>query len=185
MASHTFNGGPVTELWARWYYKADAGYRWGAEKHTNFTKAAGDIAWFNIQLNCGTGAQKTTAVPYIQIIHGTNTCQSPNVSTINMESGKWYYIEVHTKLNSAGTARDGLIEMWVNDCGSNGVCSGSPTLRTRMTNVAFDRNQIGCTTSPCKIEVAWFESWANPTSTGTGYLDQIKISKAGPIGFMR
>ena len=79
---------------------------------------------------------------------------------------------------------DGLVEMWINDCGTNGACTGTPTLRTRMTNVAFDRNQTGCTTAPCKIEVLWFENWANPGSTGTGYFDQLKVSKAGPIGFM-
>jgi hypothetical protein len=74
--------------------------------------------------------------------------------------------------------------MWINDCGADGVCGGTPTLRTRMTNVAFDRDQPGCLMSPCRIEVLWFENWANPGSIGTGYLDQIKLSKAGPIGFM-
>jgi hypothetical protein len=53
-----------------------------------------------------------------------------------------------------------------------------------MTNVAFDRNQTGCLTTPCRIEVLWFENWANPASSGTGYVDQIKASKVGPIGFM-
>jgi hypothetical protein len=182
MGSHEFSGGPVTELYARWYYKTDPGYVFGAEKHTNFTKAAGDIAWFNIQFNCG-GGGSSTATPSIQIIHGSDLCQSPNVSSISLQSGRWYYFEVHAKLNSSGTTPDGLIEMWINDCGTNGVCSGSPTLRTRMTNVAFDRNQTGCTTSPCKIEVLWFENWANPGSTGTGYVDQIKAAKVGPVGF--
>ncbi|HWA16939.1 MAG TPA: hypothetical protein VG817_10925, partial [Gemmatimonadales bacterium] len=184
MADHEFNGGPVTELWARWYYTADAGYRWGAEKHTNFTKAAGDIAWFNIQFNCGAGSSQSSATPYVQIIHGnSHTCQPPNASSISLQSGTWYYFEVHLKLNSAGLNADGLIEIWINDCGANGVCTGSPTLRTRMTNVSFDRNQSGCKTSPCKIETLWFENWANPKSAGTSYLDQIKVSKAGMIGF--
>jgi hypothetical protein len=74
--------------------------------------------------------------------------------------------------------------MWINDCGTNGVCSGTPTLRTHLINVGFDRNQTGCETSPCQIEALWFENWANPASTGTGYFDQIKVSKAGPVGFM-
>ena len=185
MAMHAFAGGPVNELWARWYYKTDAGYLWGAEKHTNFTKQAGDITWFNIQLNCGVGSTLTTAVPYIQIIHGpSSNCWAPSDSTFSLQSGRWYYFEVHVRLNSSGTVADGLIDMWINDCGTDGVCSGTPTLRTHLTNVAFDRNQTGCTTTPCQIEALWFENWANPGSSGTGYLDQIKAAKVGPIGFM-
>jgi hypothetical protein len=185
MADHQFSGGPVTELWARWYYRTDPGYQWGAEKHTNFTKEAGDITWFNIQFNCGTGSADNTAEPSIQIIHGpSSNCWKPNQGTFSLQSGRWYYFEVHARLNSSGTVSDGLIDMWINDCGTDGVCSGTPTLRTHLTNVGFDRNQSGCQTSPCKIETLWFENWANPASTGTGYLDQIKVSKAGPIGFM-
>lgn len=184
MASHAFAGGPVSELWARWYYRADAGYQWGAEKNVNFTKLAGDITWFNVQFNCGTGSRQPQATPHIQIIHGTNTCQSPNVSPISIQSGRWYYFEVHLRLNSSGTTPDGLIEMWINDCGDTGVCTGTPTLRTRMTNVAFNRNQTGCTTNPCQVEVLWFENWANPGSIGTNYYDQIIASRSGPIGFM-
>jgi hypothetical protein len=186
MADHQFNGGPVTELWARWYYRTDAGYKWGAEKHTNFTKAAGDITWFNVHFNCGTGSADPDAVPFIQIIHGSSSgCYRPNQGVdFRLDSGKWYYFEVHVRLNSSGTVSDGLVDMWINDCGTTGVCTGTPTLRTHLTNVGFDRNQSGCQTSPCKIETLWFENWANPGSTGTGYLDQIKVSKAGPIGFV-
>ncbi len=188
MANHAFFGGPVTELYARWYYKTNAGYMWGAEKHTNVTKTAGDITWFNIQFNCGIGAASTTATPFVQIIHGpSSTCQVPNVSSIDLQSGRWYFFEIHVILNSSGTTPNGLIEMWINDCGADGLgCNApvTPTLRTRMTNVAFDRNQTGCLSTPCRIEVLWFENWANPGSSGTGYLDQIKVSKVGPIGFM-
>lgn len=181
MATHAFAGGPVTELWARWYYKVDAGYQWGAEKHVNFTKAAGDIAWFNLQFNCGAGAPSATAAVSVQIIHGTDICQRPNVSAITLESGRWYRFEVHARLNSAGTTADGLIEVSIDDCGAGGVCNGPPTLRTRMANVAFNRNQTGCTTAPCRVEVLWFENWANPPSTGTAYYDQVVVSRA-PLG---
>jgi hypothetical protein len=184
MAMHELSGGPYTELWARWYHKTDSGYQYGAEKNVNFTKVAGDITWFNIQFNCGAGGASSTATPSIQILHGTDVCQGPNVSGITLQSGRWYFYEVHVRLNSSGTTPDGLIEMWINDCGTTGVCTGTPTLRTRMQNVAFDRNQSGCLTSPCEIDVLWFENWANPGSTGTGYFDQIKVSRAGPVGFM-
>lgn len=189
MAIHQFRNGPVTELWARWYYKANAGYMWGGEKHTNTTKLAGDITWWNIQFNCGTGGQSSSATPYVQVIHGSDFCQSVKTvpgggSTYSIASGKWYYIEQHTILNSSGTTADGTIEIWIDDCGADGLgCTGSPTLRYQNTAVAFDRNQAGCSTSPCKIEALWFENWANPVSTGTSYLDQIRVQTTGPIGF--
>jgi hypothetical protein len=185
MAMHPFNGGPVTELYARWYYYTAPGYRWGGEKNVAFTKEAGDITWFNVQLNCGAGGSTTTATPHIQIIHGNSAqCRSPNVNPISLESGRWYFFEVHVRLNSSGVVGDGLIEMWINDCGTSGQCTGSPTLRTRMENVSFNRNQSGCLTTPCRVEVLWFENWANPPSTGTNKYDQIVASRTGPIGFM-
>lgn len=187
MADHAFAGGPQEEIWARWYYKTEPGYFWGAEKHTNFTKAAGDIAFFNIQFNCGAGRGQPRAVPFIQIIHGpASGCTAPNMSPgFALDSGRWYYFEVHARLSSPNGAANGLIELWVNDCGATGVCRGAPTLRTRLQGITFDRSQPRCQTTPCRIEVLWFENWANPVSQGTAWLDQIKVSKGGMVGFVK
>jgi hypothetical protein len=49
----------------------------------------------------------------------------------------------------------------------------------RRTNV-----NNGRTSSSELIRVLWFEAWSNPESQGERYLDQIKVAKVGPIGFM-
>lgn len=199
MADHRFSNGNggftntnYTELWARWYYRVDTGYTWGGEKHTNFTKVSGDITWFNVQFNCGTGSGgHTSANPAIQIIHGSDLCQNPNISAVNIVPNIWYCMHVHMKLNSSGTVADGAIEYYVTNCGANGlspvndsgVTTSSPILRTQMTNVVFQRNQSGCIDTPCKIETAWFENYANPPSVGTSYLDGIVIRKDRAPGF--
>jgi hypothetical protein len=74
---------------------------------------------------------------------------------------------------------NGLIELWVNDCGTAGTsCGSSPTLRTRLTG-NFPGNSVSN-----QIQTVWLENWANPPSSGTGPLwDQIKVTRVGPIGF--
>jgi len=107
-----------------------------------------------------------------------------NVSNIDMINGRWYYIEIHIKLNTPGVA-NGVWEMWTNDCGTNGVCAGSPTLRARHTNVMWrasgDNAQMGS---------IWLENWSAPANLGAQYpsigeefYDNVKVSRVGPIGF--
>lgn len=198
-AWHDFDGGSLTELRARWYAKWDEGAQFSGEKHTNFTKRAGDITWFNIQLNCGASAPTSTATPSIQIIHGTDICQACNIDPITLTTGKYYCFEVYVRLNSSGTTPDGAIDLFITDCGADGLSpvddSGTPVtapiLRTRMTSVAFDRNQTGCEDTPCAIEVLYFERWANSGeggSSGKAWLDciwTIAGNNGGvPIGFV-
>jgi hypothetical protein len=167
----------VSTLYVRWYAKWTSGYSFGAEKHTNFTTLDGDIAFANVQLNCGAGGGSSTATPYIQILHGETVCQAPNVSSITLTSNRWYFFEMRVTAD----ATNGTIQLWINDCGAAGTsCGPLPILRTQMTGLRLPGNANGST-----ISGIWFESWANPVSTGTGpYWDQIKASTTGPIGFM-
>jgi len=74
-----------------------------------------------------------------------------------------------------------VFELWVDNCGPTGTtCPATPTLRLRRTDVRNNR-----TSTNELIRVLWFESWAEPTSGGERYWDQIKVSKVGPIGFMK
>lgn len=196
MASHEFSAGNgsgtpalYTELFARWYYRADPGFQWGGHKHVNFTKFAGDIAWHNWQLNCGNGPA-ATATPKIQIIHGENVCSalSPNV---DLTSGIWWCFHERLKLNSSGTVADGIIQAYITNCGADGLHPvddvgspvSAPILRYNRSNVAFDRNQAGGQSSPMQVEVIWFESWSNPASVGSSYLDGICVRKDRLPGF--
>jgi hypothetical protein len=164
----------VSEVYVRWYAKWLPGYGFGGEKHMNVTNADGDIAFANVQLNCGAGGASSSATPSIQVLHGMNTCQRPNVSDITIQSGRWYFFEMHVKAGSSG-----LIELWINDCGTAGTsCGAAPILRTRLTG-PLPGNSNGS-----QIETVWLENWANPASVGTGPLwDQLKVSRVGPIGF--
>ncbi len=166
----------VNEIYVRWYAKWESGFMFGAEKHMNVTNSDGDIAFANVQLNCGAGARQGTATPYVQIIHGQDICQSPNVSAITLESGHWYFFEMHVIAN----ATNGLVELWINDCGITGTaCGASPVLRTRMPGIKLPGNSNGS-----MIQTIWLENWANPGSLGTGpYWDQVVVSRRGPIGF--
>lgn len=166
----------VQEIYVRWYTYYTAGYQFGAEKHMNITNSDADIAFANVQLNCGAGSASSDATPSIQIIHGEDLCQAPNVQAITIESGKWYFFELHLIAH----ATDGTIELWINDCGAAGTsCGASPVLRTLMTGVNLPGNNNGSA-----IESIWVESWANPASVGTGpYWDNIKVATTGPIGF--
>jgi hypothetical protein len=164
-------------VYIRWYAKWQSGYLFGAEKHMNVTNSFQDIAFANVQLNCGYGGQSPTADPYIQVIYGEDVCQGPNISPITIQSGRWYFFEIHVR---AGAGTGGLVELWINDCGVGGdSCGVSPTLRTRMTGLNLPGNSHGS-----MIETIWMENWANPASSGTGPLwDQVKVSRVGPIGF--
>lgn len=166
----------VNEVYVRWYAKWSSGFMFGAEKHMNITNSDGDIAFGNVQLNCGAGSNQSTATPYIQIIHGEDTCQPPNISSISLQSGHWYFFEMHLIAN----ATNGLVELWINDCGTSGTnCGSAPVLRTRMSGIKLPGNANGN-----MIQTIWLENWANPGSLGTGpYWDQVVVSRRGPIGF--
>jgi hypothetical protein len=169
----------VSEIYVRWYAKWLAPYSFGGEKHMNITNSDGDIAFANVQLNCGAGGSSPTAIPSIQVLHGGPqfaNCPGPNVGPgISIQADRWYFFEMHVR-----TGSNGLIRLWINDCGSTGTsCGASPILRTQLGPGNLPGNANGS-----KIQTIWLESWANPASSGTGPLwDQLKVSRVGPIGF--
>jgi len=178
MADHALvNGIGVDEIYVRFYTKASAGYKFGAEKVLTFNDGLpGDagIKWGNLHFNCGAGSASSSGELDFQPTAPETQC----FSATTLASGRWYYVETHLKLSTPGQA-NGVVEIWVNDCGTSGVCSGSPTRQLQRTNVQFNR---GSTSE--LIRVLWFENWANPGSTGTRLIDQVKASRVGPIGFM-
>lgn len=168
----------VSTLYVRWYAKWVTGYSFGAEKHLNFTNSDGDIAFANLQLNCGLGEgnQGPTAGVSVQVIHGEDMCDP--VDGVTLESNKWYFFEMRVTAH----ATQGIIQVWINDCGTDGTaCGASPTLVYDRSGLRLPGNANGS-----HIETIWLESWANPVSAGTGpYWDQLKASITGPIGFAR
>jgi hypothetical protein len=184
MADHNFvNQQKVDEVYVRYYYKADPGYMWGAQKALTFNQYAGSggIAYGNFSFNCAIGAPSSTAYLTMGFPVPEDMCQSQNVgNNITIQSGRWYLFEIHMKLNTPVDQPDGVFELWVDDCGTNGLgCTGPQTLRMRRTNVKYPRSS----TSDL-IGSMWWENWANPGSTGTEYYDQIVVrtKPIGPVG---
>jgi hypothetical protein len=178
MADHGFKA-QVNEVYVRYYQKWLSGYRFGAEKVLTFnvSPSSGGIKWGNLHLNCGTGSTSLTAgLAWQPVGGGFNQC----LKIGDITSGNWYYIEVHAKLSTTSTSGDGLLQVWLNNCGASGTtCGASPTLRLNQQNMSWDRKS-----SSELFGSIWFENWANPGSVGTSYIDQVVVSRTGPIGFM-
>lgn len=187
MADHDLASGGSDDIYARWYTKPMLGYLFGQEKWLTFNASgvgSGGIRWGNLMWNCGQGGTTgtTTAKPRMHLNVPQDGCWNQNQNNdITMSAGNWYFVEVHYKLNTPGQA-NGLFELWVDNCGPNGTtCPATPTLRTRLPAVQTDRASLSE-----KITTLWFEAWAEgPFTTGERLVDQIKVSKVGPIGFMK
>ena len=108
---------------------------------------------------------------------------TPTGAPITWQTGHWYYIEVHLKLNT-GSNFDGKYDLWMDDCGTNGLgCTGPGTLRASYSDARYwtpsDISFYGG-----NIKGFWQETWSNPSSTGTTYYDQIVVAtrRIGPMG---
>jgi hypothetical protein len=182
MADHSFKfEQEFTEVYARYYYKAESGYVWGWQKAMTWNPCCagiGGVKWGDLHFPCNGAA--LSCAPSFQLPWPEDVMQGQNLgNTLVFESGRWYFIEVHIRLNTPVAQPDGVLEVWLDDCGADGrQCTGTPTLRLRRTDVRYPRNAIGE-----RIGSIWWENWANPASTGTEYYDQVKASTVGPIGF--
>lgn len=176
----------VDEMYYRWYAKWDTGYSWGfGEKAIgpNQSEHYPDLALTTLTYNCGGDTNIPTAEPYMQVLHGTVPggygCGPQNQgNNITLVPNHWYFHELHFK-GPAG----GLVELWVNDCGTdpaNLQCGAAPILRTRYTGFSWDGDVVG---REGQTDAIFHDIWS-VSSLGSGpYIDQVKASLAGPIGF--
>jgi hypothetical protein len=161
--------------------RADVGYTFGVEWVLTFNYLApspvGRTYYGGLLFNCDPRSVGPSGNLSMSLPPPGNRC----VQIAVVESGRWYNIEAHVKLNGVGQA-DGVFEAWVDDCGESGVCKGTPTSRVSLMNVRYPRYVMSDL-----INSLWWESWSNPNypnSQGVRLIDQIKVSKVGPIGFV-
>jgi hypothetical protein len=186
MADHNLgpNANGYNEIWLRYYIKPSAGYQYGAQKMITFNATpagSGGISIGGAGSPFSNGAYDTCpvydcnttgAVYYYRQNQGTKL-------TLSQITGHWAYVEMHVKLNTPGQA-NGIWELWLDDCGTDGRCTGTPTLRSHYTTVQWQGP-----TDNKQIKSIWFENWANPGSVGTELYDQIMVKTSGPIGFVQ
>lgn len=174
MADHGFapNFSTYNEIYVRWYQKWSTGYKFGAEKILSFnvTPGSGGIMFGNFHANCGGNSDPTGLTALIEWQgKGAQGCHS----ALTITGGKYYMFEIHAKTNAGAS---NALEIWINDCGPTGQsCPTTPTLRLSRPGWSWPAGQFGS---------LWFENWANPTSQGQTWVDNIKVSRVGPIGFM-
>lgn len=176
MADHDLSAA-TSELYFRYYVKPLPGYAFGQEKALTFNKGpAGVGGIFFGTLFFGSGDASSSVAPHFYAVNqGVNLGQ--NQGSFAMTGGNWYFIELHLKLNGAGSD---VVEMWMDNCGATGTgCTGTPTLRMRYTNATLRPGGDNSST----FRSIWLENWANPAAVGEMLYDQIKASKVGPIGF--
>lgn len=168
MADHDLSS-PVKDLYIRFYLKMLPGYLIGQEKVLSINKdpaGVGGIYWGKLFFRCGAGETATSGMLQWSAVPPEDRC----LNIINMTPGRWYYVEIRMNVQSS------IFQAWADDCGTDGLaCSGAPTQRLN-TNI-----QYPSTTN--NVASLWFENWANPGSFGTRIIDQIKVSRVGPIGF--
>jgi len=181
MADHDLSGGQIYDhVFIRWYMYFSPGYFWNAEKILTVNQGAGSggIKFGNFQLACGGSGSSPMNLQWVPQGGGFPGCLT--VTTIN--DGVWTYFEAEILLSTNPTSNDGYLKVWVNNCGTTGVCTGTPTLRLNQLNMSYNRN------SPTDVIGAlWFEAWTfGIGTTGTSRLDQIVVTDGttGPIGFM-
>ncbi len=181
MGSHGFVGDrEVDELYFRLYFKHLPGYVGGHEKMFDIIMSKDAPPIMALSYNYF-GSGRHCAISYLHqddsILNG-NSWMCPNVGAdLTPQTGKWYYVEYRYKMNTPGSY-DGIYEMWMNDCGANGICSGTPTLRAQYKNVKFRSASEG----HYHMGGIWIENWGNAGSIGTTYYDQIYVATR-PIGF--
>jgi len=173
MGKHWFspNERAVDEIYIRYYLKRLPGFSLGHQKmimlqNENSYQCCVLMSAFSDP--CQIATDSYFDIGWMDQNQGNAICLQP---------GNWYYIEYHIKLNTPGQA-NGIMELWVDDCGTNGLgCTGPGTLRTRYTNRVFR----DLTTQT--ITTFWLENWSNPSSSGEEHYDQMIVAsrRIGPM----
>ena len=184
VATHGFINNPsLDEIWVRQYIRFGAGYTWNNnQKFTSgqgypFNPGGGGIAYYGI----GHDTRVMQLCPVQSCNNLNEGYLGHNQTPITMTTDRWYYMEYHVILNTVDV-RNGTWELWINDCGTSGVCTGSPTLRARYTNVLYLGTGFGMYIG--KIGGFFLDIWGNPSDGGNLDVDQIIVSNNGTTGFM-
>lgn len=186
MGMHDFKQG-VSEFYLRFYVRFTAFHKFGGNHKLPMSinnplnaENLQEGIYFGNAWTDGTQGSTGTEYTFTFQVHGTNATQNQGNDLVILNDNHWYYIEQHLIMNSSGSP-NGTLEIWINDCGFSGVCTGVPTLRTRYTNIKW--KNAGDSTLFGSI---WLENYVSPGATdGEAFYDQLVVRTQGPIGFYR
>lgn len=168
----------VDELYHRFYTQFRPGYTFGHEKLAFYQyneTTTGQVGILMTPFGSGTFDFQT------QLPDDSRYPQNQG-NNLTFIPGRWYYVEVRVKLDAPKGSGNGVIQVWADDCGTNGLgCTGPGTLRLSYTGRNIRPS------SSLGLGVIWQENWSNSstmTASGEVYNDQVVVSKAriGPMG---
>lgn len=180
------SGTRYDEIYHRFYTKPSSDYQFGHEKWVFYLGSVDTSSTSELVLLGTQGGSNTFDMLCLQCDSWRNPNQGVN---LGMTVDHWYYVEVHIKLNTSDNVADGVLEYWMDDCGTNGLgCTGNGTLRLSHSNVC-----IRCSSNPVQPSFArtlgeiWQENYCSsgpvPQCLGQPFNDQVVVStqRIGPM----
>jgi len=167
------------EIYHRFYTKFLPGYKFGHEKLVFYQADETTTGQVGILM---TPFGSSTFDVQTQLPDDSRYRQNQG-NDLSFTPGRWYYVEVRIKLDTPKGSGTGVIQVWADDCGTNGVgCTGPGTLRLSVTGRNIrpsNSNGLG---------TIWQENWGantggNAVSAGEVYNDQVivRTTRIGPM----
>lgn len=171
--------GTYEEIFHRWYLKFLSGYDFGHEKLVAYHHDL-DI---DGQIGFSHSPYGETKFQFYCAEMDAWLDQNQG-NNILWQTNHWYYVEVRIKLDTSVGASNGIVQAWINDCGTDGLTDpGAGTLRLSHTGLDLRRSNI------LKLGAIHQENWlptSPPEYTGGGeiYNDQmiVRTQRIGPMG---
>ena len=169
------------EIYHRFYIKFTTGYDFGHLKimaYHHDLNIDGQVGFFH---NPFGGNRFAMYMMEEDVIYDQN--QSQNLS---WTVGSWHYIEVRIKLDTPKGSGNGIVQVWADNCGVNGLgCTGPGTLRLSHTGLNIRRSNSR------NLGAIHHEFWlpSSPpeyTGGGTAHFDQVivRTTRIGPTGIL-
>lgn len=181
MADHSFIGQTeYDEIYFRYYIYTVAGGIWGHEKMVSFNPCCAGIGGIKFVNLISSSGVNEPAQPVIKLQHEGGIPLDQNVSFVSLAHDRWYYIEVHIKLNKPAGASNGTVEFWIDDCGPDGL--SCPTVQN--TTLIGRRTDVIVDNDGSRLGSVWIENWSNqcPCGPAEHFYDNVVLStqRIGP-----
>jgi hypothetical protein len=167
------------EIYHRFYVKFLSGYDFGHLKimaYHHDTDIDGQVGFFHNPF----GGNKFSMI----MMEPDRWFDQNQGNDLSWTIGSWHYIEVRIRLDTPKGSGTGIVQVWADNCGANGLgCTGSGTLRLSYTGLNIRRS------GSLHLGAIHHEFWLpdSPpefTGGGTAHFDQVivRTARIGPMG---